>query len=76
MNYLAIIFCVDSDSHESFTISRGVATLDKKTILTYMMEEAGVEDVDTVDTILVVQNDQRPRVIQHWSRPGGDFDGS
>lgn len=73
--YTAVLFAVDPDSHESFTLSRPVATKDVKTIRDYMMAEAGIQNLDALDTILLMENGRLfPMVTHHWTGRNGDFE--
>jgi hypothetical protein len=88
MKYLGIIYCLDSDSGETFTLSREVDTDDKKTVYDLLKSEAQCTD-DDVDVILLVKSTYEvldskgsgpsllgsPEVHKFWRAGGGDFAG-
>ena len=76
MQYCAIIFVVDVDTGQTFSLSREVDTVDRQEIYDLLKDEAHATD-DNIDTILVLANayEGAPDVIRHWTALNGDFEG-
>lgn len=73
--YTAVLFSVDTESGESLTLSRPVATDDVEIVRDYMMAEGGLSTIDEIDTILLMENGRLfPMVRHHWTSRDGDFD--
>lgn len=88
--YLGVIFLVDVESGESFSLSRELVSDNKKQTYDYLCSEAHA-DPDNVDTILVLESQWdasdksslltdgpkplAPKVVRFWRAGNGDFEG-
>ncbi len=77
MMYLALLVAL-SENGETFTISVGTKTRDKKSVYSMLKAVAQVSD-DEMDTILIItnagQDGEPPYVVEFWRAANGDFQG-